>query len=156
MSTKSKEYQPCNITDPKLLNSQIECLIAKMDPDIKMGFQQDNSGLGYVQAEELAKIGKAAIVPLIKALPISSEAHWALGLIGGDEALQNLLAELKTQNWRRMTAAVQALAVLGDKRALKTLNVRLEAAKMMAGFGQSIDADFERALKSTISTLAKK
>src|SRR3989304_8201155 len=77
---------------------RIEDLIAKLTPDIK---EDGDSELGYDSfeaAKELAHIGQSAIKPLIQMLSISSRAHYALGLIGGETVFQALCRELETGN----------------------------------------------------------
>jgi len=61
------------------------------------------------------------VEPLIEALPRSSWAHYALGLIGGDKAFQALSKELQTGSRLRVHAAAAALGTMGDPRALEPL-----------------------------------
>lgn len=99
----------------------IEPLIDCMEKDIATGMDAEFGSTSYYAAVALSKIGQPAAKPLLKALPSTRWAHFALGLIGGEEASQALLNELRTGNWRRIQAASRALGEIGDPRALPAL-----------------------------------
>lgn len=70
----------------------------------------------------LAKIGEPAVELLKEVLPYKSNAHRALGLIGGEEAFQALINELyRDMRGKGAEAAAEALGDLGDARALNDL-----------------------------------
>lgn len=96
-------------------------LIAKLTPDIREDMDSELGSSSYEAAEELAGMGQPAVEPLMRLLPISSWAHYALGQIGGETAFQALIRELETGNWRRIEAAARALGKMGDERALEPL-----------------------------------
>ena len=102
---------------------KIEKLIARLTPDIKEDMDSELGSDSFKAAEELAHMGHSAIEPLIQMLPISSRAHYALRLIGGETVFQALSHELETGNWRRIEAAARALGKMGDKRALEPLRL---------------------------------
>jgi len=99
----------------------IEPLIECMEKDIATGMDAEMGSRSYHAAVALSKIGQPAVEPLLKALPSTRWAHFALGLIGGEEAFQTLLEELRTGNWRRIQAAARALGEIGNDRALPAL-----------------------------------
>ncbi|HEY4662500.1 MAG TPA: hypothetical protein VIH07_02345 [Candidatus Humimicrobiaceae bacterium] len=102
---------------------RIEELIAKLTPDIKEDGDSELGSDSFQAAKELAHIGQSAIKPLIQMLSISSRAHYALGLIGGETVFQALCRELETGNWRRIEAAARALGKMCDRRALEPLRL---------------------------------
>jgi len=114
-----KKVAPVVLTD----QGKIEKLISKLTPDIKEDIDSELGNDSFKAAEELAQMGQSAIEPLIKMLPISSRAHYALRLIGGETVFQALCRELETRNWRRIEAAARALGKIGDKRALEPLRL---------------------------------
>jgi len=114
-----KKVAPVVQTD----QGKIEKLISKLTPDIKEDMDSELGNDSFKAAEELAQMGQSAIEPLIKMLPISSRAHYALRLIGGETVFQVLCRELETRNWRRIEAAARALGKIGDKRALEPLRL---------------------------------
>jgi hypothetical protein len=59
-------------------------------------------------------------------LPRSTDAHLALGRIGGERAYQALVTELQAGNWRRVAAAARALGTMGDNRAVRLLEPLLD------------------------------
>ena len=95
-------------------------LIAQLKPDILTG-QPDITAQSRGPAVELSEIGEPAVDSLIQALPRSSWAHYALGLIGGEKAFQALSRELETGNRLRVHAGAAALGTMGDPRALEPL-----------------------------------
>lgn len=118
-----KKTEPRVSTSPasKAEGGRIAELITTLEPDIQTGMDSDITGRSSKAAVELSKFGESAVEPLIQALPRSSYAHFALGLIGGERALQALCRELQTGNWRRVEAAAKALGRIGDPRALELL-----------------------------------
>jgi len=99
----------------------IESLIDCMEKDIATNMDTELGSRSYYAAVALSKMGEPAVKPLLRALPSTRWAHFALGLIGGEEAFQALLKELGTGNWRRIQAASRALGEIGDTRALPAL-----------------------------------
>lgn len=71
------------------------------------------------KAKEVSTYGELAIEPLSKVLHISTDAHYALGIIGGERAFQLLIKELKTNNDKRIKASASALGGIGDMRAIE-------------------------------------
>jgi len=110
-----------NTSTGKAQNKRILELIAALEPDIQTGMDADIIGRSSEAASELSKFGQPAVDPLIQALPRSSYAHFALGLIGGETAFHALCRELETSNWRRLQAAAKTLGRFGDPRALAFL-----------------------------------
>jgi hypothetical protein len=96
-------------------------LLAKLTPDIEEDGDFEMGSKGYDAARQLVGMGQKAVEPLMRMLPISSRAHYALGLIGGEAAFQALCRELGSGNWRRIEAAARALGKKGDERALEPL-----------------------------------
>jgi len=72
-----------------------------------------------IEAKEAAKYGEKAIEYIKPALSVSTDAHYALGLIGGDRAFDMLVEELGSYNPKRVNSAATALANMGDMRAIK-------------------------------------
>jgi len=105
----------------KMGQPAIEPLIDCMEKDIATGMDAELGSTSYYAAVALSKIGQPAVKPLLKALPSTRWAHFALGMIGGEEASQALRNELRTGNWRRIQAASRALGEIGDARALPAL-----------------------------------
>ena len=71
--------------------------------------------------DALCRIGEPALVPLIEALRQTTYAHKALARIGGERAFLALCAELDSDDPYRAIAAADALARIGDPRALPAL-----------------------------------
>lgn len=109
----------------KSQEKRIKVLIASMDEDIKNGFSQELGNTSANAAKELATLGEIAVDQLTQSLHISSYAHWALGLIGGERAFQTLCQELNNHNPRRVAAAAAGLRTIGDPRALPFLRQHL-------------------------------
>jgi len=106
------------------ISDKVRELIAALEPTIEHDGNADIHGRSDEAALSLAKIGEPAVQALIQALPRSSYAHLALGLIGGERAFQALCQELDTGNWRRVCAAAKALGRMGDPRALDLLKAQ--------------------------------
>lgn len=96
-------------------------LVNKLEKDILHDGDSDITGRSAEVATVLSKIGEPAIDVLIGALPQTSYAHLALGLIGGERALSVLIDELQNSSWRRVAAASKALGKTGDLRASEPL-----------------------------------
>jgi len=107
--------------DQSSQDGRVRDLIAKLEPDILTG-QPDITAQSREPAVELSKIGEPAVDQLIQALPRSTWAHYALGLIGEEKAFQALSKELQAGNRSRVHAAAAALGTMGDPRALEPLN----------------------------------
>lgn len=121
-------------------------LIAELKPDIQTG-QPDITAQSHDPAMELSKIGEPAVEPLIEALPRSSWAHYALGLIGGEKAFQALSKELQTGNRLRVRAAAAALGSMGDPRAiepLKRVKTRMERDPEVYRVIEKVISEIER------------
>lgn len=68
-------------------------------------------------ADILVKIGVASVKPLISKLGKSRRAYYALGRIGSEEALDALIRELTSVNWRRVEAACIGLGLTENPNA---------------------------------------
>lgn len=68
-------------------------------------------------ADILVKIGVASVKPLISKLGKSRRAYYALGRIGSEEALEALIRELTSVNWRRVEAACIGLGLTENPNA---------------------------------------
>jgi len=66
----------------------------------------------------LVKIGIASVKPLITKLGKSRRAYYALGRIGNEEAVEALVRELASVNWRRVEAACIGLGLLDNAASL--------------------------------------
>lgn len=87
--------------------------------------------------QRLVRLGTEAVEPLKRQLDRSTFAYEALGEIGGESALQALLARLQAVDPRQVLAAVQALGRLGDERALAAFST-LETSRRMGDYGSSL------------------
>jgi len=135
-----------SMIDQSSQDGRVRDLIAKLEPDILTG-QPDITAQSREPAVELSKIGEPAVDQLIQALPRSTWAHYALGLIGGEKAFQALSNELQTGNRLRVDAAAAALATMGDPRALeplKSIKPRTEH-----------DPEVYRVIENAISTIER-
>jgi bilin biosynthesis protein len=80
--------------------------------------------------EDLAKMGKPAIGPLIRALgdenrQVRSEAAWALGKIKDRRAVEPLICALADESNIVRTESAFPLGEIGDKKAIKPLETIL-------------------------------
>lgn len=66
----------------------------------------------------LVRIGIASVKPLITKLGKSRRAYYALGRIGNEEAIEALVRELTSVNWRRVEAACIGLGLLDNPASL--------------------------------------
>lgn len=83
-----------------------------------------------IEAKKAAEYGEEAVEYLKEALEVSTDAHYALGIIGGDKAFKVLVDELQSYNRKRVNAAATALANMGDMRAIEHIKgSRLDAAR---------------------------
>jgi len=99
-------------------DAKIKKLVSKFNDDIK----NSRPMLGIPQrteAKEAAKYGEKAIEYIKPALSVSTDAHYALGLIGGDKAFNVLVEELEAYDPKRVNSAATALANMGDMRAIQ-------------------------------------
>jgi len=121
-------------------------LINSLEPDIEEGMSSEIGDRSAKAATELSKIGEPAVEPLIRALPRTSWAHYALSLIGGDAAFQALCGELRTGDWMRVEAAARGLGRMRDPRALEFLrpHVSTTSAEVYGAVTEAI-ANIERA-----------
>ncbi len=97
---------------------EIKKLIKQFDQDI----ESDRVMLvapKRIEAKKAAEYGEEAVSFLKDALKVSTDAHYALGEIGGDKAFEVLTDELKSYNKKRVNAAATALANMGDMRAIE-------------------------------------
>ena len=108
--------------------SNIGELLSLLEPDISTGMDTDIGFRSIEAARALSRIGVSAVPRLVSELRRSSYAHYALGMIGGEEAFEALLAELRADNWRRVAAGARALGRIGDSRALQFLKPHAETA----------------------------
>lgn len=115
----ASKTKPASLSNAE--TERVSALIAMLEEDISAGMSSDSTHRSSKAAIELSKLGEIVVEPLIKVLPRSSDAHYALGLIGGEKALQALCGELQTDNWQRVTAAAKALGQIGDPRTLEPL-----------------------------------
>jgi hypothetical protein len=114
----SAERPPLPLTE----SDRVAQLVAKLNRDIEKDIDDELGSTSADAAQELVKIGQTAVGPLIAALPRTSWAHYALGQIGGEQAVQSLCRELETRSWRRVQAAADALGRIGDPSALQPLH----------------------------------
>lgn len=105
-----------------LINALYKNVVTRLHP------QMDFRDIYF--AEALARIGQPSVKQLIEVLPLTTYAHYALGLIGGEETFQALLKELKTGDWMRVEAAAKALGEIGDVRALNVLKFNTTSAEV--------------------------
>jgi len=101
-------------------------LLDDLQEDVIQNADTDIDGRSERAALALAGMGALAVEPLIAMLPRSTDAHLALGRIGGERAYQALVAELQAGNWRRVAAAARALGTMGDNRAVRLLEPLLD------------------------------
>jgi hypothetical protein len=125
---------------------RIRKLIDSLEPDIEEGMRSEFGDRSAKAAAELSKIGDPAVGPLIRALPRTTWAHWALSLIGRDAAFQALCGELRTGDWMRVEAAARGLGRMRDPRALEFLrpHVSTTSAEVYRAVTEAI-ASIERA-----------
>ncbi len=120
---------------------QREASVAELVSNLPADIEKDGAVFGWNADEAVTAVvahGKEAVDELIPALSRSSFAHISLSLIGGDKAVNALLGELETWNWRRQQAAANALGRIGDPRALPSL--REHASASSAEVSQAVNA----------------
>ena len=83
----------------------------------------------------LVKFGTPSVQPLIAQLGKSRHAYLALGRIGAEEAVQALVRELTSCNWRRVELACTALGLVEHPGALKTV-AQLDALRKSTRSGE--------------------
>jgi len=80
-----------------------------------------NRGADYV-ATLLVKCGAVSVPHLIAKLGKSRHAYFALGRIGNDDAINALVFELSSCNWRRAELACTALGLVKNPSVLKIVD----------------------------------
>ncbi len=80
-----------------------------------------NRGADYV-ATLLVKCGAVSVQPLIAKLGKSRHAYFALGRIGNDDAINALVFELSSCNWRRAELASTALGLVKNPSVLRIVD----------------------------------
>ena len=101
----------------------------------------------------LVKFGAPSVQPLIAQLGKSWHAYLALGRTGTEEAVQALMRELPSCNWRRVELACTALGLVEHPGALKTL-APLDALRKSTRSGEVYTAAGEaiNAIKTRFQT----
>ncbi|HRR33465.1 MAG TPA: HEAT repeat domain-containing protein [Kiritimatiellia bacterium] len=110
---------------------------------------KENRAADYL-ADVLVKIGAASVKPLISKLGKSRRAYYALGRIGTEEALDALIRELTSVNWRRVEAACIGLGLTENPNAAYVL-AHLENTRKTTRVGEVFTA-----AGSTITALQRR
>ena len=94
----------------------------------------NKTSVGEVAAVALARIGGAAVEPLVSVLKhdawqVRTNAAFALGLIRDERSIEPLIAATKDSEWHVREKAVWSLGLAGDRRAVEPLALALKDAE---------------------------
>ncbi len=110
-------------------------------PTLVDGFQENsldepdnNRGADHI-VNLLAKCGGASVPPLVAKLGRCRHAYYGLGKIGSDEAIQALVRELSSVNWRRVEVACVALSMVTTSNILKVVG-QIETVRRTTRVGE--------------------
>ena len=110
-------------------------------PTLVDGFEENsleepdtNRGADHI-VNLLAKCGGASVPPLIAKLGKCRHAYYGLGKIGNDEAIQALVRELSSVNWRRVEIACKALSMVATPNVLKVVG-QIETVRRTTRVGE--------------------
>ena len=104
-----------------------------------------NSGAAHI-VKILAKCGGVCVPPLIAKLGKSRHAYYALARIGTSDAVDALVRELTSVNWRRVAVACKALGQIENRNVLKVLDKIADVRKstrvgeVFSAAGETLDA----------------
>jgi transcription elongation factor Elf1 len=100
---------------------------------------KENRGADCI-LDALVRIGAASVKPLIAKLGKSRRAYFALGRIGNEEAVDALVRELTSVNWRRVEAACIGLGLAESPASLYAIVTHLENTRKTTRIGEVYSA----------------
>ena len=121
-------------------------LASALFPTIERELDAEIGNRSHYISIVFGKIGEASLPTLIPMLPKSQWAHYALGYIGTEKAVDFLLKELRSTNWRRVAAAATGIGISKNKGALPELRaiyadlpIRMPIGEVSVACKQAID-----------------